>query len=93
MGKKLTDSQAIANLVEPKPEEVPMQASEDVDEGHPDISGNVDVPEENVSLEQVTSSKTLDCISFMKPFFHRKANFALVLSSNMLFCVICALST
>ena len=71
-----------------------MQASEDVDEGQPDISGNVDVLEENVSLEQVTSSKTLDCISFMKPFSHRKANFVLMLKVlDMLFCVTCAFST
>lgn len=45
------DSQAIGDHVELEPEEVPMQAMEDVDEGHPEISGNVDMPEENVSLE------------------------------------------
>ena len=45
------------------------------------------------TLEQVISSKTFDCISFMKFFFHRKADFVLVLLSDMLFFVTCALST
>ena len=47
-----------------------------------------------LSSMQVTSSKTLDCISFMKFFSQRKTNFVLVLKvSNMLFYVTCALST
>ena len=71
-GKKSTDSQAIGDHVEPEPEKVPVQAMKDVDEGHPKISGNADVHEENVSLEQVTSSKTHEYISFMKPFPLRK---------------------
>ena len=44
------------------------------------------MPEENVSLEQVTSSKTYEYISFMKPFSLAKQDFVLVLSSDMLFC-------
>ena len=60
-----------------------MQAFEDVDEGHPDISDNVDMPEENIFLEQVTLSKTLDCISFMKYFFHRKGDFARVVIEHV----------
>ena len=48
---------------------------------------DVDMPEENISLKQVTSSKTFDCISFMEFFSHCKADFVLVLSSYILFCV------
>ena len=92
-GKKSADSLAIADHVEPEPDEVPVQAMEDVDEGHPEISGNADVPEEIVSLEQVTLSKNHEYISFMKPFSLCKKNFVFVLSSNMLFFVTCALST
>jgi hypothetical protein len=57
-GKKTTQTPAIDDPVEPTNEEVPVQAMEDVEEGHPEISGNADVAEEIVSLEQVTSSKT-----------------------------------
>jgi hypothetical protein len=57
-GKKTTQTPAIDDPVEPTNEEVPVQAMEDVEEGHPEISGNADVPEEIASLEQVTSSKT-----------------------------------
>ena len=92
-GRKSLDSLAIADHVEPEPEEVPVQAMEDVDEGHPEISGNADVPEEIVSLEQVTLSKTHEYISFMNPFSICKKDFAFVLSSNMLFLVTCAMST
>ena len=54
---------------------------------------NTDVPEEIVSLEHVTSSKTHEYISFMNPFSLSKKNFVFVLSSDMLFFVTCALST
>jgi hypothetical protein len=37
---------------------VAQKQAEDVEEGHPEISGNADVPEDIASLEQVTSSKT-----------------------------------
>jgi hypothetical protein len=57
-GKKTTQTPAIDDPAEPTKEEVPVQAMEDVEEGHPEISGNADVPEEIASLEQVTSSKT-----------------------------------
>jgi hypothetical protein len=57
-GKKTTQTPAIDDPVEPTKDEVPVQAMEDVEEGHPEISGNADVPEEIASLEQVTSRKT-----------------------------------
>ena len=83
-GKKSADSFAIADHIEPEPYEVHVQAMEDVDEGHPNISGNVDVPEEVVSLEQVTLSKNHEYISFMQPLSLCKKDFVFVLSSNML---------
>jgi hypothetical protein len=57
-GKSTTQTPAIFDAVEPTNEEVPVQAMEDVEEGHPEISGNADVPEDIASLEQVISSKT-----------------------------------
>jgi hypothetical protein len=56
--KKTTQTPVIDDPVEPTNEEVPVQAMEDVEEGHPEISGNADVPEEIASLDQVTSSNT-----------------------------------
>lgn len=64
---------------------------EEIDEGQPEIEGNVDVPEENVILEQVTSSKTHECNPFMQFFSQRQTNFVFVMSSDMLFFVSCAL--
>jgi hypothetical protein len=58
VGKNTTQTPAIVVPVEPTHEEVPVQAMEDVEEGHPEISANADVPEEIASLEQVISSKT-----------------------------------
>lgn len=56
-GKKSTSSLAIDEHVEPGPQEVHVQGMEDVGEGHPETSGNADVPAEIVSSEQVTLSK------------------------------------
>jgi hypothetical protein len=53
--KKTTQTPATDDHVEPANEDVPVQALEDVEEGHPEISGNADVVEEIASLEQVTS--------------------------------------
>lgn len=62
-GNKSTDPQAIGNVVKPEHEDVPMQAMEDINEGPLEVEGIVDVPKENVILEQVTSTKTHDCNS------------------------------
>jgi len=56
-GNKSTSSLAIDEHVEPEPQEVHVQGMEDVGEGHPETSGNADVPAEIVSSEQVTLSK------------------------------------
>ena len=62
---------------------------EEIDEGYREIEGNVNVPEENVILEQVTSSKTHECNPFMQLFSQRQTNFVFVMSSEMLFFVSC----
>ena len=92
-GNKFPDSQASGVAVEPEPKERPLQPMEEIDEGHLDIEGNVDVREENVIVEQVTSSKTHECNPFMQFFSQRQTNFVFVMSSDMLFFVSCALST
>ena len=56
-GKNTTQTPAIDDRVEPTNEEVLVQAMENVEEGHPEISGNADVPEDIASLDQVTSRK------------------------------------
>ena len=65
-GNKSTDSHATGDPAEPEPEEDPMQAMEDIDEGHPETKGILDAPEQNTILEQVTSPETHECNSFMK---------------------------
>ena len=71
-GKKATEPPAIEELAEATNEEMPVQAMVDVDEGHPEISGNADVPEETQSLEQVTLSKTHVNRAHKKPSHWRK---------------------
>jgi hypothetical protein len=56
--KKPTEAPAIEEHVELRNKELPVQAMVDVEERHPEISGNADVLEEIQSLEQVTMSKT-----------------------------------
>ena len=67
-GKKSMESLAIDEHVEPDTSQVHVQGIEDVDEGHPETSGNAEVPEEIVSLEQVTMSKDNEYVRIMKPF-------------------------
>ena len=69
-----------------------MQGMEDVDEGHPETSGNADVPEEIVSLEQVTLSKDNEYVTIMKPFFCLQHHFLMAMSSKSLFFVTSALT-
>ena len=90
-GKKPTETPAIDAHVEPMNEEVPVQAMEDVEEGHPEISCNADVPEEIVSLEQVTLSKTHEYIPDTLPSLENK--FSFMFTVGMLFLVSSALST
>jgi hypothetical protein len=86
---KSPDSQANGDAVEPEPKEGPLQPMEEIDEGHPEIEGNVDVPEENVIQEHITSSKTHECNPFMRFFSQRQTNFVFVMSLDMLFFVMC----
>ena len=91
-GNKSPESQAIGDEVEPEPKERPLQPMEEIDEGHHEIEGNVNVPEENTILEQVTSSKTLECNPFMQFFSQRQTNFVFVMSSDMTFVWMSALT-
>ena len=58
-GKKSTDSHAIGDLVEPKLEEVLIEAMEDIDEGQPQTKNIVDAHEPKIFLEQVGFMKTI----------------------------------
>ena len=84
---KSPESQAIGDEVEPEPKEGPLQPMEEIDKGHHDIEGNVDIPEENAILEQVTSSKTLECNPFMQFFANAKQT--LSLSCRRTCCFLC----
>lgn len=65
-GKKSIDPQATEETLEPESEDVPLNAAEELNEGHPEVEGIADVPEENANPEQVTSSKNQGCPSCMK---------------------------
>lgn len=65
-GKKCIDPQATEETLEPQSEDVPLNAPEEVNEGHPEVEGIADVLEENANPEQVTSSKNHHCPSCME---------------------------
>jgi hypothetical protein len=91
--KKPTEPPAIEEHVELTNEEMPVQAMVDVEEGHPEISGNADVPEEIQSLEQVTMSKTHEYHAHKKPFHCRKKELTFLFSVGMMVVVLVAVST
>ena len=64
-GKKSTDPQATADIVEPESKDVHMRAVEEVNKGQPKVEGDPDVPKDIANTEQVTSTKTLCCNSYM----------------------------
>ena len=92
-GEKPTETPAIDDHVEPTNEEVPVQAMEDVEEGHPEVSCNADVPEEIVSLKQVTLSKTHEYQTYLIPYPRCIKKFSFMFTLGMLFIVSSALST
>lgn len=65
-GDKSTDPQATEDTLEPESEDVPLNAVEELNEGHPEAEGIADVPEEKANPEQVTSTETHDYNSCMK---------------------------
>ena len=84
-GKKPIETPAGDEHLEPTNSEVPVVATEDVEEGHPEISSNADVPEEIVSPEQVIMSKTHEYQTYTKPSHHCFFEFSLMFSFGMLF--------
>ena len=69
-GRKPKETPAGDEHLEPVNSEVAVVTTEDVEEGQLETSGNADVPEEIVSLEQVTMSKTHEYQTYRKPSHH-----------------------
>ena len=91
--QKPTEPPAIEEHVELMNKEMPVQAMVDVEEGHPEISGNADVPEEIQSLEQVTMSKTHEYQAHKKPSHCRTKELTFLFSMGMMLVMSIAVST